>query len=322
MRNSVFTFVVLVVLSLFAGTAFAQTGTIKSVLAPKSVLKVSRIEAGQYKFVLDFNDKSEMDVFVIVDDILVGVFGNFSTDPEPSHKEANINIPWSGALTLECVYLTGDGGEFSINYNRIGEVSSNTKIDGNTIYGSLGSTESDYVVMNIPQGTYDVYISFDQGENDVDWTLYNGRNMIASENGTENPDIETNINIPTTGKYTFNVRNLRENSIKYKLELKKGIPSTGSFSNNQVIGLLQPQAEFEINIPLKAGTYSTSLSFDQGDNDVDWSIYNGTIEIAAEYGTDNPDTESGVVIPKDGTYRLVVRNLRDNVVNFKLLFDL
>ncbi len=322
MRNSVFTFVVLIVLSLFAGAAFAQTGTIKSVLAPKSVLQVSHIDAGQYKFSLDFNDRSEMDVFVIVDEVLVGVFGNFSTDPEPAHREANINIPWSGALTLECVYLTGDGGEFTINYKRIGDVSNNTRIDGNSVYGKLDSLESDYVVINIPQGTYDVFISFDQGENDVDWTLYNGRNMIASETGTENPDIETGVNIPKSGKYTFNIRNLRENKINYKLELKKGIPSTGTFSNNQVIGLLQPQAEYEISIPLKAGTYSTSLSFDQGDNDVDWSIYEGTNEIAAEYGTDNPDTESGVVIPKDGTYRLVVRNLRENVVNFKLLFDL
>ena len=320
MRNTVFTLVALLVLLLTTGSAFAQTGVLKGNLAPRAMLSVSHIEAGQYRFTLEYGNNSEMDAFIMVNNVLVGIIGNFATDPNPSHREQVINIPNSGMLTAECVHITGDGGGFSLEYKRLGAARQNVSIDGLSMTGRLEGSSNEFVVLNIPQGIYDISCAFDAGENDVDWTLYSGKNGIFMESGTSNPDTESGVKIPVSGQYTFNVRNLRENPVNFTLTLKPGIPSTGTFSNGILSGMLQSQGDFEINIPLAAGTYNTALSFDTGDNDVDWSLYDGNLEIGAEYGVDNPDLESGIVVPKTGTYRLVVRNLRDNLVNYRLEF--
>lgn len=248
------------------------------------------------------------------------LFANESGVDNPDIEQ--VLISKNGYYKIVVTNISSNTNKFVVEFKKgVQNLIPNTTA-GTSVSGQLdnnNSTRTHTVYLNA--GQYRVTCYFDSG--DVDWTLKQGNNSVAYEFGTDNPDVEENVNIPNTGNYTLEVNNVRNNSNNYRIVFE-GIGSSVQprdplyISGNVVTGrLTNRNNRLKGNIYLEAGTYESVLSFDSGD--VDWILFDGNSIAASESGISNPDKEL-FHISKSQTYRIEVHNISGNNNSFKLEF--
>ncbi len=176
------------------------------------------IAAGTYETVLNF-DSGDVD-WVLYDGSSIVASESGVSNPD---KEL-IHLDKSKTYRIEVMNISRNTNSFKLEFLRTStdsNSSSNIRVIGNIIEGDFVSNSiSLETPIQLTQGVYDIYCSFDDG--DVDWTLNYNNSYLTSESGTSNPDIENNVTINQSGKYTIQVRNLRNNLPNhFKIEFRR-----------------------------------------------------------------------------------------------------